>query len=130
MAEGSKESVESKRFPREWVEKAEVFIREAERHLEQGVYWLACFEAQQAAEFYLKALIIKLTATHPYTNDITELLEVARELGLNVPENALTPHYTPARYPGRKPLEYNKDRAKRCVSQAKSIIDWVLSHDP
>ena len=123
-------------LPREWVEKAEVFIREAERHLELGVYWLACFEAQQAAELYLKALIVKLTATHPYTHDIVELLEVTRELGLSVPEelvvygDALTPHYTLARYPGRKPLEYNKDRAKRCVSQAKSIINWVLSHDP
>ncbi|MEM0048488.1 MAG: HEPN domain-containing protein [Ignisphaera sp.] len=37
------------------LKKAEVFIREAERHLGLGIYWLACFEAQQAAELYLKA---------------------------------------------------------------------------
>lgn len=122
-------------LPKEWVEKAEVFIKEAERHFDLGIYWLACFEAQQAAELYLKALIVKLTATHPYTHDIVELFEVVRELGLNVPEelvvygDALTPHYTLARYPGRKPLEYNRDRARRCINQAKSIIDWVLKHD-
>lgn len=124
-------------LPKEWVEKAEVFIKEAERHLELGIYWLSCFEAQQAAELYLKAFIVKLTGTHPYTHDIVELLEVARELGLNVPEelivygDALTPHYTLARYPGRKPLEYNRDRARRCINQARAIINWVLGHgDP
>jgi len=31
--------------PREWLEKAEVFLAGAERHLEEEVYWLACFEA-------------------------------------------------------------------------------------
>lgn len=124
-------------LPGEWVEEAEVFIKEAERHLELGIYWLACFEAQQAAELYLKALILKLTATHPYTHDIAELFDVLKSLGVSVPEelvvygDALTPHYTLARYPGRKPLEYNKDRAERCVNQAKSIISWVLKHgDP
>ena len=124
-------------LPSDWVEKAEVFLQEAERHLNLGIYWLACFEAQQAAELYLKALIVKLTATHPYTHDLVELLEVARELGLNVPENliiygdALTPHYTLARYPGRKPLKYNENRGKRCIEQAKAIIKWVLEHgDP
>ena len=73
-------------LPREWVEKAEVFIREAERHLGLGIYWLACFEAQQAAELYLEALILKLTATHPYTHDIAELFDVLKSLGISVPE--------------------------------------------
>ncbi len=36
----------SKRLPEEWVEKADVLIREAERHCREGIYWLACFEAQ------------------------------------------------------------------------------------
>ena len=42
------------------------------------------------------------------------LLSVLWELGLNIPRelyayaDALTPHYTMAWYPGRKPLEYNK----------------------
>ncbi len=41
-------------LPEEWVEKARVFLQEAERHLGMGYYWLACFGAQQAAELGLR----------------------------------------------------------------------------
>ena len=126
------------RLPSEWVEKARVFLSEAERHLEEGHYWLACFEAQQAAEHYLRALLVALSGTHPYTHDLAELMEALGELGVRVPENlklygdALTPHYTLARYPGRKPLEYNEPRGRRCLDQAKTIVEWVesIAEDP
>ncbi len=58
----------------EWIEKAEVFLREAKRHLSEGIYWLACFEAQQAVEFYLRALYVALTGTHLFAHDLVELL--------------------------------------------------------
>jgi len=61
-------------LPADWIEKAEVFLVNAERHLGEGVYWLACFEAHQASELYLKALIVALTGSHPYTHDLTERL--------------------------------------------------------
>ncbi|RLF14457.1 MAG: DNA-binding protein, partial [Thermoprotei archaeon] len=53
------------KLPDEWVEKADFLIKDAERHLEEGVYWITCFEAQQAAELYLKALHLALTELHP-----------------------------------------------------------------
>ena len=118
-------------LPGEWVEKARVFIAEAERHRRAGYHWLACFEAQQAAELYLKALLVALAGAHPYTHDLVELMEALEQLGLRVPEelrvygDALTPHYTMARYPGRKPLVYNDARAERCIRQARAIIEWV-----
>ena len=74
-----------RRLPSEWIEKARVFLSEAERHVRTGYYWLACFEAQQAAELYLKALLVALTGTHPYTHDLVELMEVLEELGVSVP---------------------------------------------
>jgi len=40
----------SVKLPAGWVEKAEVFELDARRHFEEGVYWLACFSAHQAAE--------------------------------------------------------------------------------
>ncbi|AEM38646.1 HEPN domain protein [Pyrolobus fumarii 1A] len=121
------------KLPEEWVEKARVFVEDAERHIEAGHYWLACFEAQQAAELYLKALITAVAGVHPFTHDLVELLEALRDLGFNVPEelyvyaDALTPHYTLARYPGRKPVTYNKGLAKRCVRYARILIEWVES---
>ncbi len=51
-----------------------------------GYHWLACFEAQQAAELYLKALLIALTGTHPYTRDFVELMNILQSLGIEVPE--------------------------------------------
>ena len=121
------------RLPGEWVEKARVFLQEAERHLGMGYYWLTCFEAQQAAELYLKALLVALSGAHPYTHDLVELMDAVEALGIRVPEelrlygDALTPHYTLARYPGRKPLTYNEERAERCIQQARAITRWVES---
>jgi len=119
------------RLPPEWVERAEFLLRDAEGHLEEGVYWIVCFEAQQAAELYLKALILALTGLHPYTHDLVELLESLRDLGLEPPEelyayaDALTPHYTMSRYPGRKPVVYNRGLAERCLRYAREIARWV-----
>lgn len=70
------------------MEKARVFLADAERHLEEGHYWLTCFSAQQAAELYLKGFITALTGIHPFTHDIVELLESLKSLGLD-PDRAL-----------------------------------------
>ena len=118
-------------LPGEWAEKARILLREAERHLGEGIYWLVCFEAQQAAELYLKALIVALAGTHPFTHDLVELLAAARELGLEPPRelyayaDALTPHYTMARYPGRKPFRYDRFAGERCLEYARRIVQWV-----
>lgn len=39
--------------------------------------------------------------------------------------DVLTPHYTMARYPGRKPFTYDKGRGERCLEGAKKIASWV-----
>ncbi len=118
-------------LPKEWVEKADVLLSDARRHLTEGHYWLTCFMAQQAAELYLKALIASLTGLHPFTHDLVELLESLKELDVSVPEDlytyadALTPHYTMARYPGRKPVKYERGLAERCLRYAETVIEWV-----
>lgn len=115
----------------EWVEKADVFLSDAERHLAEGHFWLTCFESHQAAELYLKSLIVSITGFHPYTHDLVELVDVVRGIGLEVGEDMviaceiLTPHYTLSRYPGRRVITYTKDRAERCLSLAKSVAEWV-----
>ncbi len=119
-------------MPREWVEKAEFFRREAKRHLSEGVYWAACFEAQQAVELYLKALQLSLTGTYEFTHDISRLLKFLEDAGLRVPRelytiaDVLTPHYTMARYPGRKPVVYDESIALRCINYMETLIEWIL----
>lgn len=126
------------RLPREWIEKAEFFRREAKRYRDEGVYWATCFEAQQAVELYLKALQVALTGVHEFTHDLSRLLYFLEEAGLTVHEDlyasadALTPHYTNARYPGAKAIVYDKRVAERCIRYMERIIGWALdaSKDP
>ena len=119
------------KLPEEWVEKANIFLSDAERHLSEGHYWLTCFEAHQAVELYLKALLTALTGLHTFTHDLVELLDALGSVDITVPQelyifaDALTPHYTMARYPGRKPVKYNRGLGIRCLEYARRIINWV-----
>ena len=54
--------------------RAAVFLREAERFLEEGEYDLACFCADQAAQLYLKSLLLKLFGEAPRIHGVRELL--------------------------------------------------------
>ncbi|MEZ0345536.1 MAG: HEPN domain-containing protein [Infirmifilum sp.] len=62
----------------------------ARRHLEEGVYRLWCSEAQQAAELYLKALHVAATGLHPFTHDLSELIESLRSLDFEPPDELYT----------------------------------------
>lgn len=119
-------------LPKEWVERAEFFRKEARRHLGERVYWAVCFEAQQAAELYLKALQMMLVGVHEFTHDLSRLLGFLEDAGLKIPRelyaaaDSLTPHYTMARYPGRKPIVYDERTARRCIEYMEEIIRWVV----
>ena len=39
--------------------------------------------------------------------------------------DALTPHYTLAGYPGRKPISYTRETAEGCLPYAGRVIGWV-----
>ncbi len=115
----------------EWISRGRVFLSEARENLGEGHYWLACFNAHQAAEFHLKGLLVSLTGIYPFSHDLVELLRAAESLDLSAPPevleaaDALTPHYTMARYPGRTPGRYDRERAERCISYAERIVEWV-----
>ncbi|MCC6055013.1 MAG: HEPN domain-containing protein [Thermosphaera sp.] len=119
------------KLPIEWVEKAEVFLRNARRNYDEGVYWLTCFSAHQGVELYLKSLIVALTGIHPYTHDLVELLDAVRAVGIEVSSEVslacelLTPHYTLARYPGKRVYSYTSERGRLCVEYAEKVVEWV-----
>jgi HEPN domain-containing protein len=95
------------------------------------VYWLTCFSAHQAVEFYLTSLIVTLTGIHPYTHDLVELLEALKAIDLDIPSEItlscelLTSHYTLARYPGKRVYNYSVKRGKLCVENAEKVVSWV-----
>ncbi len=105
-------------IPKEWIEKAEFFHRSCRQRFEEKVYWAVCFEAQQAIEILLKGLQVAYMGVHEFTHDLSRLLRGLEVAGIQVPRelyvyvDALTPHYTMARYPGRKPMEWAYEVAK------------------
>jgi len=124
---------------REWLEKAYVFLEEARDDAERGRYWLACFHAQQFAELALKAVLVRLVGTYPFTRSLVELLEALESLGYRASEElytiaeALEKHYTRARYPGTGLSTYNHKTAERCLTHAEKtrrFIEAILERTP
>ena len=95
---------------RQWIEKAELDYHAATHLLEASdrLGQIVVFHCQQAAEKYLKALLVRHQVQFPKTHNIRELLdltstvapEVARSLAGCV---VLTPYGVDIRYPGDLP---------------------------
>ena len=125
-------------LPSEWVEKGDAFLRDAENHIKDGLYWLSCFEAQQAAELYLKGYLLMKVGAYPFISDLARLLGVIKSLSIDVPTelyvyaDALSGEYVLSRYPDMKSRVYNKDTAIRCVEYARRIVGFIrsISKDP
>jgi HEPN domain-containing protein len=115
-----------------WIKKALRFREYAEEDLRGGRYDSAAFFAQQAAEFLLKGVLIKLTGSRPLTHAVSELLAyLAKALGRPVPEDvmrcaeALETHYIQARYPDARLSEYRKWEAEGAVKCMDAVWRYV-----
>ena len=125
----------------ERLEEARRWLMQAKRDLEaarvsaaNGLYEWACFQAQQAAEKAVKALLYALGRS-PWGHSIVELMEYARrhvEVGeeLMVAARELDRHYIPSRYPnafesGYPGIYYDAPTAERAIRAAETIIGWV-----
>lgn len=94
--------------PREWLNRARsnLALAKAKR---KGVYLEdLCFDAQQAAEKAIKALLIKLDVDFPYVHDLAELLTLLEKSGQKIPESIrqaeeLSRYAVFTRYPGMGP---------------------------
>jgi HEPN domain-containing protein len=91
----------------EWLEQAEQDLLASESLLEKKNRKLlnpACYHAQQAAEKYLKSLLLHLGIKFPFSHDMRLLLELVTEqskLDVDIAEViSLTRYATQTRYPG------------------------------
>lgn len=117
-------------FVQSWLEKAESDLRAAEVLLAAAQIDPAtiAFHAQQAAEKYLKSLLVRHQVPFPRTHDIGKLLELAEtvETGIEAElstATTLTPYAVEFRYPGER-LE--REAARKAVHLARSVRDTVL----
>ena len=114
-------------FTREWVRKAENDFQTAEHLCATGEGYLlgTVFHAQQAADKYLKSLLVWHQIEFQKTHDMEKLLNLAAvaypqicEVLRDVPE--LTPYGVEYRYPGDYPEVTVRD-AKRALALCRRV---------
>jgi len=116
----------------EWLESAISELRRAEERMSSGDHAYACFHAEQAAQFALKALLLRHGA-FMRTHDLVLLYSRARAYGLeaDVDERDLRElmiHYFASRYPDarrRYQIVYNEHLARRMIDIARRIVEEV-----
>ena len=123
-------------FVRDWVAKADSDFRTAKHLCVGGATFVdgATFHAQQAAEKYLKALLVWHQIEFPKTHDIAALLKLAESADPEIPQlltdaTELTPYGVEYRYPGDYP-EATLDDAKQAVDLATLVRSEILSRLP
>ena len=115
--------------PREWLNRAKSNLIQAKGE-KPGVYWEdLCFQAQQAAEKSLKALLLHRGVRFPYVQDLAELIELLEQQGESIPPGIrevarLTNYAVEMRYPGlAEPV--TSEEYKMAVVLAEGVVHWV-----
>ena len=116
--------------PADWIRRAVSNLARAEQPKPDEVLWEdLCFDAQQAAEKALKAVLLARGIRFRFVHDIGELASLLVHSGLVLPgtiEEAveLTEYAVEARYPG--PFEpVTKEEHARAVELARAVVEWA-----
>jgi len=115
----------------EWLKRAKSNLEKAKlgRDSKWILYEDLCFDAQQCAEKSLKALLISLDITFPWTHSIDTLLQLVSKTGIDIPEKIkesviLTRYAVETRYPG-EPSSVDIEKYKKAVELAEKVYKWV-----
>jgi HEPN domain-containing protein len=116
--------------PQEWLRRAKGNLALAKQRKPKEAYWEdLCFEAQQAAEKAVKAVLMSSGIDFPKTHEIGELLALVNRSGQKVPQefwkaDDLTQYAVETRYPGpAEPVTRNEYRDS--VALAQKVDKWA-----
>ena len=117
--------------PREWLNRARSSLAKARsvQYVPEIYLEDLCFDAQQAAEKAVKAVLIHLNQRFPYVHDLAQLLATIEEAGRNVTESIrrsviLSDYAVAARYPGlAEPVTWQE--YEDAVSIADEVVRWA-----
>lgn len=119
--------------PREWLRRARSNL--ARVRLGHGhpdvLFEDLCFDAQQACEKALKALLVLKGATVPRTHSIADLLTALAALGFELPDQiknaaSLTDYAVAARYPGPSEPVVIED-FEDAIELAQAVVAWATA---
>jgi len=117
------------------LKKSKMFLNSAKGNIERKLYDVACFDADQAAQLFLKAYTLKFSGVVPRTHSIRKLLGhlasvpkvdkktiikfvSERRSDLMMLEDA----YLRSRYSSEA---YNRQDAQKCIEVAEKVIELV-----
>jgi HEPN domain-containing protein len=115
--------------PREWLNRARSNLSRAKSKIPETYLEDLCFDAQQAAEKAIKAMLIKKGIAFPYVHDLARLLTLLEEAGETIPESVrqaedLTRYAVVTRYPGlTEPV--TEAHYQEAVASAEAVVQWV-----
>ena len=119
-------------FVQGWLRKAAGDLQAAERllGLQQDDHFTSAFHAQQAAEKFLKAFLVRHQIPFPKTHDIQDLLKLAARVDATLERELssaamVTPFGVEFRYPGDETAD--RDTAQQALDEANRVQAGVLS---
>lgn len=117
----------------EWLRRARSNMAKAMagRSTPEVLYEDLCFDAQQAAEKAIKALLVHQQVAFPKTHAISDLLTILEGSGVGVPAEvrqagALTGYAVEARYPGLSE-EVTEGEYVEALTLAERVVRWAES---
>ena len=115
--------------PREWLNRARSNLALAKNRIPDVYIEDLCFEAQQAAEKAIKAVMIGRGIEFPYVHDLGRLLTLLEEGGVAIPSTVrqadeLTPYAVATRYPGTVGPVSAEEYAQ-AVDVAEVVVNWA-----
>lgn len=117
--------------PAEWLRHARSNLARCrgDRRLPNVLFEDLCFDAQQAAEKAIRAVLISKGRRFPKTHDLSELLELVAVTGLGVPPpvleaKRLTPYAVAGRYPGVSEDAGEEDH-REALEIAERVFAWA-----
>jgi len=115
--------------PREWLNRARSNLSRAKSRIPEVYLEDLCFDAQQAAEKAIKALLVKKGIDFPYVHDIAYLLTLVEQTAVQIPDPVrraedLTRYAVVTRYPGvAEPV--SESHYRDALVSAEAVVRWA-----
>ena len=115
--------------PREWMNRARSNLVMAKNRIPGAYLEDLCFDAQQAAEKAIKAVMIAREIEFPYVHDLGSLLTLLEKTGEIVPEAirtavSLTTYATATRYPNAG-TPVTEQEYREAITIAETVVRWA-----
>jgi HEPN domain-containing protein len=119
--------------PLEWLRHARSNLARCRSHrsLPEILFEDLCFDAQQAAEKAVKAVLVLKGRRFAKTHDLAELLALVEDAGVTVPAavleaKRLTPYAVAGRYPGVSEDASEGDH-REALAIAEAVVGWATT---